>query len=70
MLKFISGTHGLNKELGSHRGREGRNECLLCDDECESISHVLWDFSGLLSILRNDFMCKLQDIVDVWELEG
>ena len=26
-----------------HRGREGRKECLLCDDERESISRVLWD---------------------------
>ena len=42
-LKFRSGTHGLNEELGRHRGREGRKECLLCDAECESASHVLWD---------------------------
>ena len=40
MFKFRSGTHGLNEELGKHRGREGRKECLLCDDECENISHV------------------------------
>ena len=26
-LKFRSGTHGLNEELGRHRGREGRKEC-------------------------------------------
>ena len=32
MFKFRSGTHGLNDELGRHRGREGRKECLLCDD--------------------------------------
>ena len=43
MFKFRSGTHGLNEELGGHRRREGRKECLLCDDECESVSHVLWD---------------------------
>ena len=42
-IKFRSGTHGLNEELGRHRGREGRKECLLCDAECESVSHVLWD---------------------------
>ena len=41
-VKFRSGTHGLNEELGRHRGREGMKECLLCDDECESVSHVLW----------------------------
>ena len=40
---FRSGTHKLNEELGRHRGREGRKECLLCDAECESVSHVLWD---------------------------
>ena len=28
---------GLNEELGRHRGREGRKECLLCDAECESV---------------------------------
>ena len=31
LFKFRSGTHGLNEELGRHRGREGRKECLLCD---------------------------------------
>ena len=29
-----SGTHGFNEELGRHRGREGRKECLLCDAKC------------------------------------
>ena len=38
IFKFRSGTHGLNEELGRHRGREGRKECLLCDCECESVS--------------------------------
>ena len=37
-LHFIS-----IEELGRHRGREGRREWLLCDDECESVRHVLWD---------------------------
>ena len=62
MFKFRSGTHGLNEELGRHRGREGRKECLLCDDECESISHVLWD-CPVYSTLRNDFMSKLQELL-------
>ena len=52
MFKFRSGTHGLNEELGRHRGREGRKECLR-NDECESISHVLWDCL-VYSTLRND----------------
>ena len=29
LFKFRSGMHGLNEELGRHRGREGRKECLL-----------------------------------------
>ena len=41
LFKFRSGTHGLNEELGRHRGRDGRKECVLCDVDCESISHVL-----------------------------
>ena len=39
--QFRSGTHGLNEELGRHRGREGKEECVLCGDECESVSHTL-----------------------------
>ena len=42
LFKFRSGTHGLNEELGRHRGREGNKECELCGNECESVSHVLW----------------------------
>ena len=30
LFKFRSGTHGLNEELGRHRGREGKSECVLC----------------------------------------
>ena len=67
MFKFRSGTHRLNEELGRHRGRERRKECLLCDDECESISHVLWDCS-VYSTLRNNFTCKLQELLgDIFE---
>ena len=29
LFKFGSGTHGLNEELGRHRGREGKLECTL-----------------------------------------
>ena len=36
MFKFRTGTHGLNEELGRHRGREVKKECVLCDDECVS----------------------------------
>ena len=36
-FRFRSGTHGLNEELGRHRGREGKSECVLCGAECESV---------------------------------
>ena len=59
LFKFRSGTHGLNEELGRHRGREGKKECVLCGDECESVSHTLWDWSAYTSI-RAQFMLKLK----------
>ena len=43
LFKFRSGMHGLNEELGRHRGRDGKTECSLCWDECENVSHVLWE---------------------------
>ena len=43
LFKFRSGTHGLNEELGRHRGRNGTTECVLYGDECESVVHVLWE---------------------------
>ena len=36
----------INEELGRHRGREGNKECELHGDECESVSHVLWECSA------------------------
>ena len=48
LFKFRSGTHGLNEELGRHRGREGKTECSLCGDECENVSHVLWDVQHIV----------------------
>ena len=59
LFKFRSGTHGLNEELGRHRGREGKKECVLCGDECESVSHTLWDCSAYTSI-RAQFLVKLK----------
>ena len=58
---FRSGTHGLNEELGRHRGREGNKECVLCGNECESVSHVLWECSAYYSNSRADFLLKLQE---------
>ena len=46
LFQFRSGMHGLNEELGRHRGREGKTECSLCGDECENVSHVLWECSA------------------------
>ncbi len=43
LFKFRSGTHGLNEELGRHKGRNGRIGCVLCGDECESVVQVLWE---------------------------
>ena len=45
--------------MGRHRRREGRKECLLCDAECESVSHVLWDCPAYASI-RSAFMLELR----------
>ena len=59
LFKFRSGTHGLNEELGRHRGREGKKECVLCGDECESVSHTLRDCSAYTSI-RAQFLLKLK----------
>ena len=42
-------THGLNEELGRHKGREGKTKCSLCGDECENVSHVLWECSAYSS---------------------
>ena len=60
LFKFRSGTHGLNEQLGRHRGREGNKECELCGNECESVSHALWECSAYSSS-RADFLLKLQE---------
>ena len=64
LFKFRSGTHGLNEELGRHRGREGRSQCTLCGDECESVAHVLWDCPAY-DMIRISFMEKLSDLLGV-----
>ena len=40
LFKFRSGMHGLNEELGRHRGREDKVECSICGTECECGSWV------------------------------
>ena len=53
LFKFRSGTHGLNEELGRHRGREGKTECSLCGNECSAYSST-----------RASFMKKLQELLE------
>ena len=62
LFKFRSGTHGLNEELGRHRGREGKVECTLCGAECESVVHVLWECPAYGSC-RLMFLEKLQELL-------
>ena len=62
MQELESGTHGLNEELGRHRGREGKLECTLCCAECESVVHVLWEGSACSSS-RASFMLKLEELL-------
>ena len=52
--------HTVNEEQGRHSGREGMKECLLCDDECKSVSHVLWECPAYSSLRRN-FLVALQE---------
>ena len=61
LFKLRSGTHGLNEELGRHRGREGKYMCNLCGEDCESVGHFLWNcpvYSGrnalFLEYLKNN----------------
>ena len=56
LFRVRSGTHGLNEELGRHRGRNGRTECILCGVECGSIVHVLWESCDS----RAKFMIRLR----------
>ena len=56
LFKFRSGTHGLNEELGRHRGRNGRTECVLCGD-------VLWE-SPAYKDSREEFMIKLRSTLE------
>ena len=63
LFKFRSGTHNLNEELGRHRGREGKTKCSLCGNECEKVSHVLWECSAY-SRTRVTFMKKLQELLE------
>ena len=43
LFKFRSGTNALNEELGRHPGKNDDRQCKLCEEECESVVHVLWE---------------------------
>ena len=60
LFKFRSGTRGLNEKLGRHRGREDNREYELCGNDCESVSHVLWECL-IYSSSRADFLLELQE---------
>ena len=47
--------------VGICRGREGNKQCELCDNECEIVSYVLWEYSAFYSSSRADFLLKLQE---------
>ena len=64
-LKFRSGTHGLNEELGRHRGREGKIECTLCSAECESVVHNI-----ILRECPSYGSCRLMFLEKLHELLG
>ena len=49
LFKFRLCTHGLNEEVGRHRGREGKTKCSLCGDEYESC--VMGVFSIIIIIV-------------------
>ena len=45
-VEFKRYLHVSSEELGRHRGRDGKTECSLCVNECENMSHVLWECSA------------------------
>ena len=59
LFKFKSGMHGLNEELGRHRGREGKVEC---GAGCESVVHVLWECPAY-SWCREGFRAKFKELI-------
>ena len=62
LLKFRSGTHSLDEELGRHRSREGKVECSICGTECESVFHVLLECPAY-SLCREGFRAKFKELI-------
>ena len=44
-------------------GGKVRRECSLCGNECENVSHVVWECSAYSSI-RGRFMKKLHELLE------
>ena len=61
-LRFRSGTHGLNEELGRHSTRNNSKACVVCLCECESVEHVLWKCSEYSSS-RKEFIGNFDGIL-------
>ena len=40
----MSGKPSLIKDLGRHRGRDGKCMCNLYNEDCESVNHFLWNY--------------------------
>ena len=51
------------KNLVGIGGREGKTECSLCGDECENVSHVLWECSAYSST-SVCFIKNLQELLE------
>ena len=60
MFKLRSGTHGLNEELGWHRGKNDKAEYILCGAECENVIHTLWEYPAYKD---HRVMVKLADLL-------
>ena len=56
-------THNCRRSITTIRGWEGKTECSLCGNECENVSHVLWECS-VYSTTRASFMKKLQELLE------
>ena len=64
----LSGTHGLNEELGRHNTKNSSKFCFFFVSVSESVEHVLWEcseyssihkkFKNLVGFLQNDFRLK------------
>ena len=66
LFKLRSGTHGLDEELGRHRGREGKcmTLCNLCGEDCERCGSLFVELPGLFRMLCIIFPSDTSDSGD------